>query len=264
MKIHILFFCFFLLKIPPAQSQKQRAEEAIEKANFFVEHELQAFNSHFILLLFKQIEEKYPYHFPYKLDSLLSQPPIFVDDEKYIQYYHRIAYQNPALDLSKIDSMQGLEKMMLWAIHSDKKPLDTLFFQQLDYYVLQEKNIRNIAHIALIISWLKENKQWEKVPNVLFLQAKIIEILSQNIHFAPHIISDTEMEVALGLVVLQQKQKILDIWFQYLVDSQATNGGWAMNEQGFSTQTHQHPTVLAVWLLHLYLYPEKEIEMLLK
>ncbi len=260
----MLFFCFCVLKILPAQSQKQRVAEAIAKANNCLEKQDSLFNSHFILLLFKQIEKKYSYHCPLSLDSLLQTTPIFSDDEQHISFYHRIAYQNAILDLSKIDSMQGLEKFMVWAIHADKKPLDKLFFQQLDYYILQEKNIRNLAHIALIINWLQENKQWEKVPNYLFLETTTIEILAQNISFEPHIISDTEMEVALALLLLKQKQKILDSWFEYLVNSQAENGGWAMNEQGFTYQIHQHPTVLAVWLLHIYLYPENEAAMLLK
>lgn len=235
---------------------------SIENASRYLSQS--TFNSQFNSLILKHLEAKYKYQCPLNVDSILQQKASYVDEEKSMIFFRRMVSACENVPLAYIDSLQGLEKLMAWAIHSDQKKIDSSFVALLWEYSAQNQPIRNVAHAALVLTWLRENEQLSAFPHADSLLKQQIVILSKAIIPYPHRVSDSEMEAAIGLLYLTQKPLIADKWFHYLVDSQEKDGGWEMNEASHWKDSQGHPTTLAIWLLHLYLHDTENWTMLEK
>ena len=90
--------------------------------------------------------------------------------------------------------------------------------------------------------------------NIKYIDYKDVDILKKKytevaLKYLEHNLcwTDTGMEALLTLILLDQKYLIKKEWIKTILKHQQADGAWKFDDAALNT--HQHPTILALWIL---------------
>ncbi|MCX7650781.1 MAG: hypothetical protein N2050_09555 [Flavobacteriales bacterium] len=193
-----------------------------------------------------------------ELESILKIALVFDDDRRLFPYYQKLHDKSfvPLRPLSHPDAPAAiaLESLMLAGLYPDSLPFCRLLQETFkDTMGLNpEGYVRHLAHIALACAWARSFKTrpipcieepWctKAAPRI---QEKLITIQPG---------SDSWMEGTLALCWMSDSRQTLPDVLTVLEKVRCPGGlyRWDPSQEDCAA-AHEHPTVLALWLLCLY------------
>jgi hypothetical protein len=136
---------------------------------------------------------------------------------------------------------------MLWSVYPDTLIYDSVIDTLLLEHSKFDANPRNVAHIALVYTWLclkSENKSCSEIEKY---KSDYIQILRKGYNDDSYL-TDTEIESLLGICFFKEQIRSKRKLKRLLIDSQNADGGWSYNSL-VQPVSNWHTTFVALWLL---------------
>lgn len=253
---------FFLLILVSGQStvqgqQRQSARLMIEK---IVQHWRQNpsfYTTYNLREILHYLGRRYLQFSPEELNEVLDIVPLYDDDRALYPYYQKLHNRHfyPVLPLShpSAPTRNGIERLMLAALYPDSVDF-CAFLNEAERDTLglsPEGFVRHMAHVALTVPWiLSFHADTPACLNYRRLSAYrnglliCLESLPEG--------SDSWMEGILALYWLGTPATLLPDVISVLEKAQCPGGAfrWDPNTDNCAA-THEHPTLLALWILCL-------------
>jgi hypothetical protein len=141
------------------------------------------------------------------------------------------------------------DRALMWAIYADNiedsdiaEKVNALLLE----YTKENANIRGVTHAALLLKWLSDLGELNKIPNNTSLKEiyinQSIQYLEKNKSY-----TDDGMEAILTFILLDRIDLVKQQWIEEIIIHQQKDGGWKWDDT--QLVSHQHPTLLALWIL---------------
>lgn len=198
------------------------------------------------------LSKKYKFEKKIKADFLFSFQIIDTTDYLVVNFYNRLIHKenqqnNDSLNRAFI-TLDGLDKLLLWATNTPTLPFDTACQKIAKQNI--NTNIRQTAHVALAFHWAQN--YMDSPARVFFAMYKndLAQAL-QNALEKEYGVNDNWLEGLIGLICINRRDLISKTAIKLILNAQNADGGWAWDRLQ-STISHPHPTVLAIWILADY------------
>lgn len=175
------------------------------------------------------------------------------------QLHKRIAYPDSKVDSLPYKDALPVRQMMMAATHCDYIPLPA------DFEQLVRSNLASggysLSHVGYILERMKENGC--QLPADVDRQireeaAKGTVVLIENMDTTP----DLRYESIAFLMHMGRRDLIQQEWIDAVVSEQRRDGGW--EERRGDNRSNDHATVMALWALLEYTYPNAPDEPVLR
>lgn len=248
-------FCVLILYASNAQAQlytdslQIATKRAINYLHSLSESEFPSYNQRLLMVYL---------HNKYKLaqtprKNVLSISNLLPEDSVVYCCYTPLIGKKVKVDEEELfrifTKSNGIGKLMLWGIHSEKLPIDSCLA---DFESIE--GARDMMHAALSLYWAGSNASLsqQQLVQKLRIKYKAEFIATMNLERP---ITDTGMEAILGLLFLKERESVSYNWIKEILAAQQANGGWSWTGEQ-DAKPHPHTTLLAVWILQLILHQE--------
>lgn len=207
-------------------------------------------------IIYTLIKQKHKHTKYFKKDTFNlfdNYKPIFDDDISIFPMYNRLVENefkyNKDTILKYLDTHYDIDMAMMWSIYADIGIFDYKVNdvnKVLKSYTYDSTQIRGITHCALVINWATQLNMQHKFVDLKKIEdiyvKYTLEYLNNNFVW-----TDTGMEAILTLILLNKHELIIKKWIKEIIIHQKKDGGWFYDEH--ASETHQHPSLLAIWIL---------------
>ena len=167
-------------------------------------------------------------------------------------FYNRLI-DNKVLNIDSVKAYIAnhdmFDRALMWAIYADNiedsdiaEKVNALLLE----YTKENANIRGVTHAALLLKWLSDLGELNKIPNNTSLKEiyinQSIQYLEKNKSY-----TDDGMEAILTFILLDRIDLVKQQWIEEIIIHQQKDGGWKWDDT--QLVSHQHPTLLALWIL---------------
>lgn len=247
--IVLLFFVFIML-----ETFSQNIVDAKKEASKFIDALIDNKNSlnypnRIIYIYIKQLS-----NIKYNHKKILPKEyaPNDADEESMYPFYNRLI-DNKVLNIDSVKAYIAnhdmFDRALMWAIYADNiedsdiaEKVNALLLE----YTKENANIRGVTHAALLLKWLSDLGELNKIPNNTSLKEiyinQSIQYLEKNKSY-----TDEGMEAILTFILLDRIDLVKQQWIEEIIIHQQKDGGWKWDDT--QLVSHQHPTLLALWIL---------------
>lgn len=224
-------------------------QRAVSYLNSLSENEFPSYNQRLLLVY---LHNKYklpqaPRKNILKISSLLPEDSVvFCCYKPLIDKKNKVNNSN-LLKLYAVTN--GIGKLMLWGIHSQKLPLDSCMPE-----FRNVQGVRDMMHAALSLYWAGAAAILSHRQEILHLRAGYSSAFKTAMEYEKPI-TDTGMEAILGLLLLNERDSVAYSWIKELLFAQHADGGWSWTGEQ-NAKPHPHTTLLAIWILQLILHQQ--------
>ncbi len=207
-------------------------------------------------LIYNYLQIEYPNYFRNDTFNVLTNyKPYYDDDTSIFPLFNRWIYKNMVVDTIRVytylSNYKDISQAMCWGLYADFS--DNYISEiniTLEKYASSEEysdfTMRQVAHCALVLFWAKQINMDAKISRYSVLKGKYMMLARTYLQNNP-IWTDTGMEAMLTLFLLEFPYHLKNKWLKELINHQMPDGGWKYDL--YSENTHQHPSVLALWIL---------------
>lgn len=255
--VHVSICCLIILVNNKVSAQLGYPDNinSISRANTFIKqnHTHIDYNN---ALLNNLLIEKFPSLMENANNFLLDTFAIVHQDEVITsRYYFSALFNNETnvnWDQLEIDytEEEGISHFLLWCLFPDFLVKDDIIDSILSS-IHMETNPRQLAHIALGISWMNElHKSSTYIEELNISSEQIIDKLEPIFTQANLMINDSNLEGIVAKLILDKADNSDFRLIEQIIKAQRADGGWSYD--GKSSTSSIHSTLIALWILLEY------------